>query len=207
VADTLSLARMVLAVAVAWCGLADQGRLALAALVTAAVTDILDGRFARRRGATRFGLHLDAAADTTLLAATAAALLVLHPAILDLAVLLLAAGLVYATGATAGWLATRRLVDPAQLTAKLAGGALYAFALLTLATGDYEPGLLTIAVAALGVASVETILKAIRIIHVSWTASRHRSHAPQEEKLVASSAAAATSIATSTAPRPVETRP
>jgi phosphatidylglycerophosphate synthase len=198
---------VVLAVAVPWCGLAGQGRLALAALAAAAVTDVLDGRFARRRGATRLGPHLDAAADTTLLAATAAALVALHPAILDLAGLLLAGGVLYVTGAAAGWLATRRLVDPAQLTAKLAGGALYGFALFTLATGDYEPGLLAIAVAALGVASVETILKAIRIIHASWTASRHRSHAPQEAKLVASSAAAATSIVTSTTPRPTETRP
>ena len=206
-ADTLSFARLLLAGLVAGLGLSGQGRLACAAIVVAAVTDVLDGRLARRHGQTRLGPHLDAAADTTLLAATAVALVALHPAIFDLSVVLIAAGVTYVIGTTSGWLAWRRLVDPAQLSARVAGGALYAFALFTLATGDYEPVLLATAAATLGLASLETTLKAIRTIHASWTASKPRSHAPQAVNVVVNSTAAATSMVTSTAPSTSETRP
>ena len=207
-ADSLSVARILLAVAVAWCGAAGQGHLALVAVVTAAITDLSDGRIARRRGASRLGPQIDAVADAALLVSTAAALVMLHPTLIrDQWVLLLIAATVYAAGTTATWLGTRRFVDPDQLTGKLAGAALYAFALFTLATGVYEPVLLAMAAVTLVVSSFEAILRAIPTIQASWIASRQRSHAPHAEKLVARSAAAITSMATASTPGTTENRP
>lgn len=207
-ADTLSVARILLALAVAWCGAAGQGRLALFAVVTAAITDVFDGRIARRRGASRFGPRLDAFADAALLTATAGALVMLHPAVLrDRWALLLIAAAFYGAGTTATWLATRRFVDPDQLTAKLAGAALYAFALFTLATGVYEPVLLAIAAGTLVVACLDAILRAIPTIHASWMANRQRSHAPHAEKLVVSNGAPMTSMATARTPSTTRVRP
>ena len=199
-ADSLSLARLALAVFVFWFGAAGQGHLALTAIALAAATDVLDGRVARRRGASRHGRQLDAVADAVLLVATAAALAMLHPEMVRDQWILLAV-------AFASWLATRHLVDPRQLTPKLAGGALYAFALFTLATGVYAPVLLAIAAGTLVLASAEAALKAISTTQTSWTASKHRSHAPQAEKGVASNGTATASVATSARPSPTDSRP
>jgi len=208
VADTLSAARLLLAAAMVWAGLRGLGWIALAMLVAAAVTDFLDGQIARRRGGSRFGPHLDAVADMVLLAATAAALALLHPRLVrDEGIVLVGVGALYAAGTMATWLASRRLADPRQLTAKLAGGALYAFALYTLGTGDYEPVLLIIAAGALTVSSAEAILRAIATTQPSWTASRQRSHAPQAEKGVMRRTAATARIATSTEPNASDVQP
>jgi phosphatidylglycerophosphate synthase len=153
-----------LAIAVAWSGLAGQGRVAFATLLAAAITDVLDGRLARKGGGSRLGRHLDAVADTILLAASGLAIVALHPAILGLAPLLVLAGGAYAASTIACWLAMRRLVDPRQLTAKIAGGLLYLFALFTLLTGAYEAALLAAALIALAVASLVTIVKATMTI-------------------------------------------
>ena len=208
VADTLSVTRLLLAAAVAWAGLTGNGRTACAVLVAAGITDFLDGRIARRRGASRFGPHLDAVADMVLLAATAAALALLHPRVAeDEGILLLGAAALYAAGTAATWLASRRLVDPRQLAAKVAGGALYAFALYTLGTGDYEPVLLVIAAGTLAVSSAEAILRAMVTIQESWTARSPRSHAPQAEKGVTRRTTATATIATSTTPNASDSRP
>ena len=207
-ADALSAARVALAVAILWSGARGLGSLAFGLLVAAAITDVLDGPIARRRGGTKLGPTLDAFADTTVLASTAATLVVLHPAIAAGAgPALLAVTTLYAAGTVATWLARRRLVDPGQLTAKVAGGALYTFALFTLATGDYEPGLLAIAAIALAVSSAEAIVRATVTIQQTWRASRHRSHAPQAVNGVTRSTAAEASMASSANPSANEMRP
>lgn len=207
-ADALSAARVGLAVAIVWSGARGLGSVAFGVLVAAALTDVLDGRIARRRGRTRLGPGLDAFADTTVLASTAAALVMLHPALAaDAGAALLTVASVYVAGTVATWLADRRLVDPGRLTAKVAGGALYGFALFTLATGDYEPGLLAIAAGALFVSSVEAIVRATVTIQQTCRASTQRSHAPQAAKGVARSTAAVASMASSISPSTDDARP
>lgn len=199
-ADSLSVARLALAAFVVWFGAAGQGHLALTAVVLAATTDVLDGRVARRRGASRVGRRLDALADAVLLVATAAALAMLHPEIVRDQWILMAV-------AFASWMATRHLVDPRQLTSKLAGGALYAFALFTLATGAYVPALLAIAAGTLVLASAEAALRAISTTQTSWTVSNDRSHAPHAENGVASNGTATARVISSTRPSRTESRP
>lgn len=207
-ADALTLARFGLALVVAVCGAVQQGRLAFAALVLAAVTDFLDGPVARRHSPSPPGRHLDATADTALLASTAVALVMLHPTIVtEQGSVLAVAALAFAAGTTASWLGGQRLVDPSQLSAKAAGALLYAFALFTLATGVYEPALLALAAAALVLCSVETTWRAIATIHASRTARRHRSHAPHAVKGVARSSAARASSAAAAEPSTSEGRP
>jgi phosphatidylglycerophosphate synthase len=207
VADALSAARVVLSAAVVTSGVAGQGRLACLMVVVAAVTDVLDGRCARRLGPSRVGRQLDAVADSTLLVSTAAALVLLHPDMAGQGGLLIAVGVVFAAGASATWWASRRIADPRQVTAKVAGGTLYGFALFTLATGDYEAALLTIAAGALTVSSADAILRAIASSQHTWTASRQRSQAPHAGKGVVSRPAATASSATSTRPSTSESRP
>ena len=207
-ADTFSGARIALAVAVFGCGVTGQGRLAFALLVAAAITDVIDGPIARRRGPSTRGANLDAVADAALLAATAGALVALHPAIAFENGLLLPATLsTYAAGTGATWLAQRRFVDPKQLTAKVAGGALYVFALFTLATGVYVPAVFAIAAGALMVSSADATLRAIVTIQPSWIARRSRSQAPHAANGVGTRNAATTSSASASAPSTVESRP
>jgi phosphatidylglycerophosphate synthase len=74
-ADALSLARAELAPFVAAAGVdAPRSRAAFSALIaTGAVTDLLDGRLARRTGETRLGRDTDTVADVTLKLAAARA--------------------------------------------------------------------------------------------------------------------------------------
>ena len=208
VADVTSVARLLLAPAVVWCGAAGQGRLAGVLLVLAAATDIVDGRMARRRGPTRRGALLDAIADTALLLATSVALTLLHPEILtEQGAIVAASGAVYGIGLVATWHAERRLVDPRQLTSKIAGGALYALALLTFFSGVYVPVLLAIALLALALSGAEAILRATRTIQLSATPSTARSHAPHHMNGVSSKTPATASIATSTIPGTIDSEP
>lgn len=207
-ADALSLARLLLAPALAACGFAGAGRLAAALLVIAAVTDVVDGRVARARGASPRGAQLDAAADAVLMLAAALALALLHPEIVSgQGVETIAVAVLYAVATALTWRAQRRLVDPGQLTAKVTGGALYAFALFTLATGVYVPALLSVAALALVVSSLNAILNATSSSHDSSTARNTRSHAPHQVNLVARSTAANTSSAAPTATSVTDTRP
>jgi cardiolipin synthase len=208
VADALSLGRLLLAPAIAVCGFAGAGRLAAALLVVAALTDVLDGRVARARGASPCGAQLDAAADAALMLATAVALTVLHPDIVSgQGVEIVAVALLYAAATALTWRTQRRLVDPRQLTAKAAGGALYAFALFTLAAGVYVPALLSVAALALAVSSLNAILNAASSSQASSNARNARSQRPHHVNVVVSSAAASTSSAAPTATSPTDTRP
>jgi phosphatidylglycerophosphate synthase len=208
-ADWLSASRLLL-VGLLWpVALAGDGRLLGVGLIVAALTDILDGYMARRlhRASVR-GAKLDAAADSALMVSTAIWLAVLHPTLVtDNATLLAMVATVWTASTAASYLTLGRLVDARQASAKLAGGLLYAFALVTLLIGAYEPMLLGIALLALGASSLEGLLKAIRTIHASGIASSARSHRPQASNGDASSAAASTSIATSATPATRQTAP
>lgn len=207
-ADVLSLSRLLLGPVIVWCGAAGQDRLAAIGLAVAALTDVLDGRIARHGKASAHGAHLDAGADAVVMLSTALALLLLHPAIaIDQGWLLAAVAVLYAAGAMATWSTRRRLVDPGRPTGKIAGAILYCFAFGTLATGVYVPGLLTVAVLALGVAAVNAILAAMATIHANATASSVLSHAPHHGNGVKSSTPPAARIAASSTPSIPDTRP
>jgi cardiolipin synthase (CMP-forming) len=201
-ADWLTVARLALAASLWPLALSGHVQAAAVGLLLAGFTDALDGRLARRCGvASRRGARLDALADAAVMVSVAALLAFLHPALLrDAGALIGLTAAVYLIATVMSWIVSRRLVDPAQLSGKLAGGMLYVFALLTLASGIGEALFLVIALGTLLVASAETLLRAIRTIQVRAVARRARSHAPQAANGVASSKAAAASIATSAAP-------
>jgi phosphatidylglycerophosphate synthase len=207
--DWISAARLGLVVVLWPVALSGHNQIVGIGLVVAAVSDAVDGYLARRmRSASVRGARLDAIADSVLMLSTGAWIAILHPTLVAGGWPLLAtAGVLYASSTAASYLAFGRLVDPRQLTAKLAGGLLYGFALLTLLTGAYEPLLLTVALAALAIACVEGLAKAIRTIHVRGIVSSARSHTPQPSKGVARSRAASASIATSAAPANQQSAP
>jgi len=208
-ADRLSAARLGIA-AVLWpLALAGQGRVVAAGLVLAGLTDALDGFVARRLGqASVRGARLDAIADTALLVSAAAWIGILHPDVVrDDGALLFAVAMLYALSAVVSWVAFRRLVDPRQLSAKVAGGLLYLFALVTLFTGVVTAALLVLALAALAVSCLATIVTASHTIHARATASSHRSQAPQNANGVVSSTSPTARVVTSSAPSPTDTRP
>ena len=207
-ADWISAARLLL-VPVLWpLAVTGHGRLVGFGLLVAGVTDFLDGQVARRSGrVSRHGARLDAIADSLLLVSTAAWLQVLHPEIVrDAGALLAATAAVYGASITAGMIAFRRLVDPKQLSAKVAGGLLYAFALVTLLTGAYEPLLLRVASLALAISSVEGLVAAIMTIHERAIAKSPRCQAPQASNDIAIKAGAVNSMPTSARPTASETR-
>lgn len=201
-ANLVTLTRLLVLAPLWLLALSGSGRLVGFGLILAGVTDVIDGRLARHLGQESLrGAHLDAIADAALLVSAAAWLELLHPELArDSGWLLASAGAIYAAYVVAGWLAFRRAVDPHQLSAKVAGGLLYAFALFTFLTGDYEVVLLRIVVVALAVASVEGLVVAIRAIHASGIASMQRSHIPHASNRDASNAIASASIATSAIP-------
>ena len=201
-ADHLTFLRLLLVPLIWLVALQGQGRLVGLGLIVAGVTDALDGYLARRLGqvSTR-GARLDAIADIVLLVSAAAWLQLLHPQIArDNGPLLTVAAGVYVCGVAAGLVAFRRAIDPRQVSSKIAGGALYAFALITLLSGDYEPLLLRLALGALLFSSVESILIAIRTIQARGIASNKRSQAPHASNEVASSPSPITSIPSSATP-------
>src|SRR5690349_17376113 len=209
VADWVTVSRLGL-VALLWpLAAGGQGRLVGIGLVAAAVSDAVDGYLARRmRVVSVRGARLDAIADSALMLSAAVWLGILHPTLAaDNAPWLASAGALYVASTAASFVAFGRLVDPRQPTAKLAGGLLYGFALLTLLTGVYEPALLSAALAAIAVSCVEGLAKAIKTIHVRGIASNARSHKPQASNGVASSTAASASMTTSAAPATQQTAP
>ena len=209
VADSLSTARLIL-VALLWpVAVSGHGRVLAVGLIVAGLTDALDGYVARRlQQASLRGARLDAVADMVVMVSAAAWLGLLHPEVVtDDAPLLIAVGLLYAVSTGASWLAFGRLVDPRQLSSKVAGGLLYLFALVTLLTGGVATALLMLAVVALAFACLETIARASHTIHTRVTASRQRSHAPQAPNGVESNASPTASVPSSSAPRTSEIRP
>ena len=208
-ADYLSFLRLLLVPLIWLVALQGQSRLVGVGLIAAGVTDALDGYLARRLGqvSTR-GARLDAIADIVLLVSAAAWLQLLHPDIArDNGALLATTAALYACGVAAALIAFRRVVDPSQLTSKIAGGALYTFAVITLLTGGYEPLLLRLALLALIVSSVESIVTAIRTIQARGIASSNRSQAPQASNDVASNPSPITSITSSATPTANDTGP
>ena len=177
--------------------LAGQARLVGIGLILAGLSDVADGYLARRlRQTSRRGARWDAIADTALMVSAGAWLGVLQPEIVrDNAALLAVAAIAYATSTSASLIAQGRLVDPRQLSSKVAGGLLYAFALITLLTGAYEPLLLTLALFALTVACAEALLVALvgkRAERMTTpdraTPSMQRSQTPHASNEVVSSA-------------------
>jgi cardiolipin synthase len=195
--------------------LAGSGRLVAIGLVLAGLSDALDGYLARRLGqATALGVRLDALADSLLLISAAAWLTILHPALLREGPLLVAVAGIYVFGSLVSAITSGSLVDPRQLSSKVAGGALYGFALFSLASGIYEPVLLRLATFALMMSSAETIFRTLRArrraditrIQASGSTSRQRSHSPHAENDVGRSASPRDRAASSATPIPSDTR-
>ena len=205
-ADWLTFARVLLVVVLWPVAVAGAGLLVGLGLIAAGLTDALDGHVARRTGRQSVrGARLDAVADIALMLSAAVWLDLLHPLIaIENRPLLVVTAVLYVASSIAGVIAFRRLVDPRQVSAKVAGGLLYLFALLT---GVYEALLLDAALVALAVSSLEAIFEATTTIHARARSSRIRSQAPQALKGVSRSTAAAASIATSAAPSATDIRP
>ncbi len=186
--DLLSGARILLIPVLTMAALAGSGRLVGFGLLLAGATDFTDGYIARRLGAaTPRGARLDALADNLLLASAPAWLLWLHPEILTTSwALIAAAGAIHVASLRAGL--TRR-----RLGSKLAGGCLYAFALVTLLSGVYEPLLLTIAAGVLIASSAENLL--VTMTKAIATSRNARSHRPHAEKPVGTGTTAIVSSA------------
>ena len=187
VPDIFSGARILLIPALTVAALAGNGRLVGFGLLLAGATDFLDGYLARRLGATTpGGARLDALADNLLLVGALGWLLWLHPDIvMTMGALVASAFAVHLASVTAGLIRFGKVVSPHRLGAKLAGGCLYAFALVTLLSGAYEPLLLTIAAGALIASSTENLL--ITMTEAIATSRKARSHRPHAEKLVGTS--------------------
>lgn len=173
--------------------LAGEGQVAGLGLLLAGATDFLDGRLARRLDvASPRGAQIDAIADGLLLVAASAWLAWLHPEIVSVASPITVCALLAWTVSTAATAARfRELRNLGGLSAKVAGGCLYGFAVFTLLSGAYEPLLLTIAAGALIVSSTETLI--INTIDAIASARKTRSHRPHAEKPVGTSSTAITS--------------
>ncbi len=208
-ADWLTLTRVLLVVVLWPVAVAGAGVLVGLGLIAAGLTDALDGYVARRTGRQSVrGARLDAVADIALMFSAAVWLELLHPLIaVESGRLLVVTAVLYVASSIASVIAFRRMVDPRQVAAKVAGGLLYLFGLFTLLTGAYEALLLEAALLALAVSSLETIFKATTTIHARASDSRIRSQAPQELKGVSRSTAAAASITASATPSATDIRP
>ena len=210
----LTLGRVLLLPPLWLAALSGNGRLVALGLVLAGLTDFLDGYLARRLGlSTAAGARLDALADTLLLISAAAWLTILHPAVLREGPLLVVVAGIYVIGSAVSLAAAGRLVDPRQLSSKVAGGTLYGFAVFTSASGVYEPVLLRLATFALIISSAETIFRALRArsradvttIQASGSKSRQRSQSPHAENDVGRRASPSDRTASSATPMPSDT--
>ena len=210
--------------------LLGNGRLVGVGLLVAGATDFFDGYMARRlRQESRAGARLDSLADNLLLISTVAWIELLHPEIFrDNTLLIVATFGVYLASLSVGLVKFHQLGNLHLYSSKVAGGALYSFAVITLLMAAYEPLLLWLAAAAFMVSSAETLLAQLlssavdenmgsiflalrrraesRTIQLIGSARKQRSQAPQSANVVRSSASPTNSIATSTAPNANETR-
>ena len=231
IADVLSVTRLLLVPAIWFVALLGNGPLVGVGLLVAGATDFFDGYLARRLGqASAAGARLDSLADNTLLICTAAWIELLHPEILrDNTILIAATFGLYLASLSAALVKFHQIGNLHLYSSKVAGGALYSFAVLTLMTGFYEPLLLWLAAAAFMMSSAETLLGRIllsavdenmgsiflalssraesRTIHPIGRARKQRSQAPHSANAVGRRASPSSSTATSAAPNPNETRP
>jgi phosphatidylglycerophosphate synthase len=231
IADMLSGLRLLLIPALWLAALAGNGRIVGIGLLAAGTTDFLDGYLARRLGQeSRTGARLDSLADNLLLLSATAWIELLHPEILRENTVLVAAmfGL-YLVSLSTGLIKFHQLGNLHLYSSKVAGAALYSFAVITLISGAYEPPLLWLAAAAFMVSSAETLLAQllfsavdedlgsvvralkrrpdISIIHTMGSARKPRSQAPQSANVVVSSPRPTSSMPTSAAPNANEIRP
>jgi phosphatidylglycerophosphate synthase len=229
--NSLSWTRLLL-VPVLWLpAIAGQGRLVGVGLIIAGLTDFLDGYLARRlRQPSTRGAQLDALADTLLLLSAAAWIELLHPEILgENTVLLAATFATYVTALAVGLVRFGNFKNLHLHSTKVAGGLMYAFGVVTLILGAYEPLLLRLAAAAFIVASAETLIAELwfsgagddlgsvlllrksrtdaRTIQAIGSARKQRSQSPQLANPVGTSAAPASSIAAAAAPNANNQRP
>jgi phosphatidylglycerophosphate synthase len=231
IANLMSGTRLLLIPAIWIAALLGSGRLVGVGLLVAGGTDFFDGYLARRLGQeSKIGARLDSLADNLLLISAMAWIELLHPEILSQnTVLVVATFAIYLGSLSVGLLKFHQLGNLHLYSSKVAGGALYSFAVITLITGAYEPLLLWLAAAAFMVSSTETLLAQLllsvvdenmgtilpglrrraetRTIQAIGSARKQRSHTPQSANVVGSSASPASSIATSAAPNANETGP
>jgi phosphatidylglycerophosphate synthase len=158
-ADGITGLRLLMLPVIWWWALLGNGRLVGVGLIAAGLTDAADGFVARRLGqASPAGARLDLIADTLLLLSAIAWIGLLHPnAVRANTSLVAAAFSVYIATVAIGVFKFRRLPNLHLYSSKAAGGLLYAFAVITLLAGGYQPLLLVLAAAAFMVSCAETV--------------------------------------------------
>jgi phosphatidylglycerophosphate synthase len=230
VADVLTWLRLLLLPVIWWQALLGHGQLVGLGLVLAGTTDFLDGFLARRLGQeSPEGARLDSIADILLLVSAMVCIELLHPEIAhENPAVVAGAFSVYFASLAVGLIKFRRLGNLHLYSAKVAGGFLYAFAVLTLVTGGYDRLLLVLAAAALTISSLETLAAHLlfsavdesmgsvllarttradtNTIQARGSARKHRSQAPTANA-VGSRASPTSSTATIATPRPKESGP
>jgi cardiolipin synthase (CMP-forming) len=228
IADALSGMRMLLIPAIWVAALLGDGRLVGVGLLVAGATDFFDGYLARRLGQESVaGARLDSLADNLLLISAMAWIELLHPEIFrNNTVLVVATFGLYLASLSVGLIKFHQLGNLHLYSSKVAGGALYSFAVITLVTGVYEPLLLWLAAVAFMVSSAETLLAQVllstvdenvgslvlalrrraetRTIQAIGSARKQRSQAPHSANEVGSNASPTSSNATSATPNPNE---
>jgi phosphatidylglycerophosphate synthase len=231
IADLLSGTRLLLIPAIWVAAVLGNGRLVGVGLLAAGATDFFDGYLARRLGQeSAAGARLDSLADNLLLISAMVWIELLHPEILsENTVLVLVTLGLYLASFSVGLMKFHQLGNLHLYSSKVAGGALYSFAVVTLMSGVYAPLLLWLALGAFMVSSAETLLAQllsssidenrgsiflsvmrraeIKTIQAIGSARNERSQAPHSANAVGSKASPASSTATSAAPSPNETRP
>lgn len=229
-ADAITWLRIVLLPLIWVYALMGDGRIVGAGLIAVGVTDFLDGLVARRFGqVSPAGARLDLIADTLVLLSAAAWIVALDPEVVgDNAALIACAFLVYLVAVGIGIVNLRRLPNLRLYSSRVAGGLLYAFAVITLIGGRYDRLLLAVAVGAFIVSCVETVAGEllfsvadanigsvllewrrradISTVQASGSASKQRSQAPTAN-VVGSKASPISSIPTDAAPTRNESRP
>ncbi len=229
VADAITWLRILLLPVIWMFALLGDGRVVGAGLIAAGVTDFLDGLVARRSGeASPAGARLDLTADTLVLLSAVAWIGLLHPEVIrDNVGLIAGAVLIYVVAVGIGFLNFRRLANLHLYSSRLAGGLMYAFAVITLVTGRYDRLLLALAAGAFILSCVETVAgqllfsvadarvgsvvlerrrrAEIRAVQARGSASKQRSQAPTAN-VVGSKASPISSIPTSATPTPNDRR-
>ena len=229
-ADAITWLRIVLLPLIWVYALMGDGRIVGAGLIAVGVTDFLDGLVARRFGqVSPAGARLDLIADTLVLLSAAAWIVALDPEVVgDNAALIACAFLVYLIAVGIGIVNLRRLPNLRLFSSRVAGGLLYAFAVITLIGGRYDRLLLVVAVGAFIVSCVETVAGEllfsvadanigsvllewkrradISTVQANGSASKQRSQAPTAN-VVGSKASPISSIPTDAAPTRNDSRP
>jgi cardiolipin synthase len=229
--NALSWTRLLLVPILWYPALVGDGRLVGIGLVIAGATDFLDGYLARRFGQESVkGAQLDSLADNLLLLSAAAWIELLHPRILSENALLLGATFaIYVVSLVVGLIRFGRFRNLHLYSPKAAGGLMYAFAVVTLIAGAYEPLLLRAAAAAFILASGEILIAELTLsgdeetrgsvlfarrrradtstIQAIGRARKQRSQRPQLENPVGSKATPASSMIAAATPNPNENRP